>query len=65
VIAPTAEQADALSTGLYVMGLDAARAFCSSHPDISALLVTQTAAAGDIELHPLNLTESQWRPLGE
>src|SRR5262245_13201371 len=65
VIAPTAEKADALSTALYVMGLDAARAFCSSHSDISALLVTQTAAAGEIELHPLNLAESQWQCLGE
>src|SRR5262245_14567579 len=64
VIAPTAEQADALSTALYVMGLDAAHAFCSSHPDISALLVTQTTASGEIELHPSNLTDTQWRTLG-
>ncbi len=63
VIAPTAEQADALSTALYVMGLDAARAFCQSHPEISALLVTQTTAAGEIELHPVNLPDERWRRL--
>jgi thiamine biosynthesis lipoprotein len=65
VIAPTAEQADALSTALYVMGLDAARAFCDSHPDISALLITQIAAAGEIDLHPLNLAKNQWQRLPE
>jgi thiamine biosynthesis lipoprotein len=61
VVAPTAEQADALSTALYVMGLDAARAFCSQHEEIAALLVTQAGAAGAIELHPLNLAEDRWR----
>jgi len=63
VIAPTAEQADALSTALYVLGLDPARAFCEQHPEISALLVTQTSAAAGIELHPLNLAEDRWRRL--
>jgi thiamine biosynthesis lipoprotein len=63
VIAPTAEQADALSTALYVLGLDEARAFCSQHPDISALLVTPSAKAGQIDLHPLNLAESAWQAL--
>jgi thiamine biosynthesis lipoprotein len=63
VIAPTAEQADALSTALYVMGLDAAREFCASHPDIAALLVTTTSQAGNIELCPLNLPDSAWHAL--
>src|SRR5439155_21411202 len=65
VIAPTAAEADALSTALYVMGLDAARAFCESHREISALLVTQTTAAGEIELHPLNLADKRWRRIDE
>jgi thiamine biosynthesis lipoprotein len=64
VIAPTAEQADALSTACYVMGLDAARDFCKARTNISALLVTQTGPAG-IELHPLNLADQQWRRIGE
>jgi thiamine biosynthesis lipoprotein len=63
VIAPTAEQSDALSTALYVMGLDAAREFSARHADISALLVTPGSAAGSIELHPLNLAEDRWRRL--
>jgi FAD:protein FMN transferase len=61
VIAPTAEQADALSTALYVKGLEAARAFCKQRPEIGALLITNTHAASGIELHPLNLPDSRWR----
>ena len=62
VIAPSAELADALSTALYVLGLDAAREFCEAHPEIAALLTTRSGA-GDIELHPLNLPDSRWRRL--
>jgi thiamine biosynthesis lipoprotein len=65
VIAPTAEQADALSTALYVLGWDGARDFCARRPEIAALLVTQRPGAGGIELHPLNLADSAWRLIDE
>ena len=61
VIAPTAEQADALSTALYVMGLEPAREFCASRPTIAAVLVTSGALAGTVELHALNLADDAWR----
>lgn len=63
VIAPTAEQADALSTAFYVLGVEPARAICQRRPEISALFVTQSQAAADIELHPLNLPDHLWRRL--
>ncbi|HMC12209.1 MAG TPA: FAD:protein FMN transferase [Pirellulaceae bacterium] len=63
VIAPTAEQADALSTALYVLGLEPAKVYCQQHPETSALLVTQSSAAGGIELHSLNLLDDRWRRL--
>ena len=63
VIAPTAEQADALSTALYVLGLDASRTFCAARPEISAVLVTQGRQAGTVDLHPLNLPDEAWRRL--
>jgi len=63
VIAPTAEQADALSTALYVLGLEAARAFCEQHAEISALLVTAAPQAGGTVLHPLNLADDRWQQL--
>ncbi len=61
VIAPTAEQADALSTAFYVGGLELAERFCRQDSTISALLITQTRAAGGIELFPVNLTDDGWR----
>lgn len=39
VIAPTAAEADALSTAFYVMGLEKAVAWCHNRPGIGALLV--------------------------
>ena len=63
VIAPTAEEADALSTALYVIGLDAAREFSQSRPEIAALIVTSGSKARTTELHPLNLAEDAWRAL--
>jgi thiamine biosynthesis lipoprotein len=46
VIAPTAEQADALATALYVLGLAPAREFCASRPEIAAVLTTAAQRAG-------------------
>jgi thiamine biosynthesis lipoprotein len=63
VIAPTAEQADALSTAFYVLGVEPAQAYCSRHPNISGLLVKQTQAVGGIELFPINLPDDGWRRL--
>jgi len=38
VIAPTAAEADALSTAFFVLGLEAARAYCQSHPQFGAIV---------------------------
>lgn len=63
VIAPTATQSDALSTAIYVLGLEKARCFCQQHPQIKALLVTTGERVGEVTLHPLNLEDSDWRLL--
>ena len=60
VIAPTAAEADALSTAFYVLGIEGARAYCEQHASISALLVTQKGAG--VELQPVNLPEDNWQP---
>lgn len=39
VIAPTATEADALSTAFYAMGLDNALKYCDDHPEIGAVIV--------------------------
>jgi FAD:protein FMN transferase len=64
VIAPTAAEADALSTALYVMSLDEAAAFAQLRPDVAALLTTFGKHPGQIEVHPFNLAEGAWRYLG-
>ncbi len=46
VCAPTAAEADALSTAFFVLGIDAAREYCREHPEIGAVLVTQPGADG-------------------
>lgn len=40
-VAPTAAEADALSTAFFVLGAEATRAYCRKHPEIGAVLVTK------------------------
>ncbi|MCA9039141.1 MAG: FAD:protein FMN transferase [Planctomycetaceae bacterium] len=39
VLAPTAEEADALSTAFFVMGVEKTGEFCDNHPEVSAILI--------------------------
>jgi thiamine biosynthesis lipoprotein len=39
VLAPTATQAEALSTAFFVLGLEKTRNYCDNHPDVSCLLI--------------------------
>ena len=45
VVAPTAAEADALSTAFFILGVDKARAYCEKHPDIGALLLPRDESA--------------------
>lgn len=51
VAAPTATLADALSTALFVMGREAAMAYCQAHPDIAFLMVAEGRRSGQCEVH--------------
>lgn len=42
VIAPTAAEADALSTAFFVRGVEIARQYCDNHPTVGALLIPPT-----------------------
>jgi thiamine biosynthesis lipoprotein len=48
VVAPTGAEADALATAFYVLGVERARAYCEAHPEIGAVLLPQSSAAGPI-----------------
>jgi thiamine biosynthesis lipoprotein len=64
VIAPTAAEADALSTAFYVMGPDKVAQYCARRTEIAALFVLPTRRKTDVQLVGCNLHESAWRQVG-
>lgn len=52
VLAPTAAEADALSTAFFVLGVEKARAFCDNHQGVSALLIPPPRRGRSLE--PVN-----------
>lgn len=56
VVAADAATADALATGLYVMGLDKAIDFCQNHPEVGALIATREVDRGKVSPMPRVLT---------
>lgn len=65
VIAPTAAEADALSTAFYVLGPDGVANYCERHAGIGALLVAPAEREGDVQLFAFGLRDDQWRPLSD
>lgn len=61
VIAPTAAEADALSTAFYVMGPDEVGAFCARRPEITALLVCLAEDAGHVRVTTFGWDDSRGR----
>jgi len=61
VVAPTAAEADALSTAFYVMGPVAVANYCAAHPGIGALLVSPGEREGEVRLIACGLDDQQWR----
>jgi thiamine biosynthesis lipoprotein len=65
VIAPTAAEADALSTAFYVMGPEGVADYCERHPRVAALLVAAADREGDVRLHAFGLRDDQWQQLSD
>ncbi len=59
VIAPTAAEAEGLSTAFYVMGPEAVERFCAERPEIATLLVAPAQREGDVRLFAFGLQEDQ------
>lgn len=55
VTAPTAAQADALSTALSVMSVEETISYCTAHPEVSALLLPPPPAGKPLRPVPLNI----------
>ncbi len=61
VIAPTAAEADAISTACYVMGRDAALEFCRQRPNLGLIFVAPGNKSGSIQVDTLNVADEDLR----
>ncbi|MCC7423411.1 MAG: FAD:protein FMN transferase [Planctomycetaceae bacterium] len=55
VLAPTAAEADALSTAFFVGGVEIARRYCDNRREVAALLTPQLRSGRTVELWTLNI----------
>jgi thiamine biosynthesis lipoprotein len=62
VLAPTAAEADALSTAFYLLGPDPAAAYVESHSGVAALFVTEGPADGSPRVVAFGLVEDDYQP---
>jgi len=62
-IAPSAAEADALSTAFYVIGADAAIDYCRTHPQIGTVLVCPIRHRGGAEIRTEGLQEGELQVL--
>ena len=62
VLAPSAAEADALSTAFYLLGMEATAAYVAHHPEIAAIVIEP----GETPTHPkvtlLGLSEFDFEP---
>ncbi len=63
VLAPTAAEADALSTAFFVMGLEPALAYCSNDPLIGAVLIAGGVKTGAVEIRTIGIDDADWKLL--
>lgn len=62
VLAPTATEADALSTAFFVLGPAKTQEFCRRRPDVAALLVLERETAPGYELATFNMSPDVFAP---
>lgn len=62
VLHPNAAWADALATGLYVMGIDRAIEFCEKNPQVCMLAILPGNRSGETEIVTCNIDQSTWLP---
>jgi thiamine biosynthesis lipoprotein len=62
VLAPTAAEADALSTALFLLGPERAAAFLAGRPDVAALFVSRPDPEAPPRVETFNLTDADYSP---
>ncbi len=61
VVAPTAAEADALSTAFYVLGVEKTIAFCDRHSEIAALLVFPSTRKSRLEIAAVGFAPDEYQ----
>lgn len=61
VIAPSAAEADTLSTAAYILGIEGTQRLCDRRPGMRALLLAP-GGDGEVAVHAFNFAESDRRP---
>jgi thiamine biosynthesis lipoprotein len=62
VLAPTAAEADALSTALYLLGPEGAAAYVADHPELGAILIDESPVGGRPHAVVLGLAWEEFEP---
>ena len=65
VVAPTAAEADALATALYLVGPQRAVEWRQAHPEIGLLMFVPGSAGQSVELFAEGLSPDDWRMMGD
>jgi FAD:protein FMN transferase len=65
VLAPTAAEADALSTAFYLLGPEGSRSFLAGRPDVAALFVSRSDFDSPPRVESINLTDVDYTPRAE
>lgn len=61
VLAPTAADADALSTAFFVLGVEATRVICQQHTDLAAILIAPGPREGSLLFSNFGVPSDQWQ----
>ena len=59
VLAPTAAEADALSTAFFVTGVESTRRYCDNHPQVRALLIPPSVQGRSLEIINCGVPEEE------
>jgi len=62
VLAPSAAEADALSTAFFLLGLDGSREYLAGRPDVAALFVSRADLDSPSRVESINLTDADYTP---
>jgi thiamine biosynthesis lipoprotein len=62
VLAPTAAEADALSTAFYLLGSEGSAAYLAGRPDVAALFVSRADPDSPPMVASINLTDADYTP---